>query len=247
MSSSYNLRATTTGSRQPCSGLRKPQMSGIPTGIQRAAPGLKLPSGRTNVASSSSTEKLCGPTVPNPVIKPSQASKHTLSRGDNLPVSKRKKMDLPVSSDSVEAPTSDTTKGTRNLKQPAASRKAVPAKTQRDDAAVAKSTLETSTSCDAAKGARALKPPSSQRALPGKQQAHEAAGPANTVESSTLCDAASRARPLKMPATTCQGALQAKHGCAKCVELEEDLKTKSEEIRRLKKELLKYRTQAEEC
>ncbi|XP_071318291.1 uncharacterized protein [Trachinotus anak] len=209
ISSSYNLRATTTGSKQPVSGLLRPQMSGIPSGIQRAAAGLRPPSGRSNAPASSSTDKLRGPTVTNPVAKTSQAKRHPLTRGEALPTAKRKKMDAPLPSSTAEASTSscDPVNRAKNQKQPTTSQRALPAKTQRDDAAVPVSTAETT--CDAASRARALKQPAnSHRALPAKPQGH---------------------------------------GCAKCVALEEQLKIKSEEIRRLKAELLKYSEQGEDC
>ncbi|XP_039991803.1 uncharacterized protein LOC120794638 isoform X2 [Xiphias gladius] len=210
ISSSYNLRATTTGSKQPNSGLPRPQLSGIPSGIQRTAPGLRPPSARSN-ALASSTDKLRGPSATNPVTKTSQAKKHILTRGEALPIAKRKKMDAPLPSGSAEASASscEAVNGAKNLKQPTNSQRALPAKTQKDDAAVPASTAEPSTSCNASSRARALKQPaSSHRALLAKPQGH---------------------------------------GCAKCVALEEQLKIKSEEIKRLKEELLKYSKQGEEC
>lgn len=59
----------TLGSKQPNSGLRKPQMSGIPSGIQRAAPGLRPPSARSNAPASSSTDTLRGPTGTHTVVR----------------------------------------------------------------------------------------------------------------------------------------------------------------------------------
>ncbi|XP_070708237.1 pneumococcal serine-rich repeat protein-like isoform X2 [Pempheris klunzingeri] len=206
ISSSYNLRTKTTGLalgfKQPNSGLRKPQLSGIPSGIQRAASGLRVPSARSNAPATSSTDKLSGPTATNPAAKLSQAKKHPLARGEALPVAKRKKIDAPLPSASAEASTStsDCANRAKNLKQPTPSQRALPAKTQRDDAAV----------------------------------------PASTAETSTSCDAASRARALKQPANS-------HRGCPKCVVLEQQLKMKSEEIRRLREELLKYSKQEEEC
>ncbi|XP_040922379.1 flocculation protein FLO11-like [Toxotes jaculatrix] len=210
ISSSYNLRASTTGSKQPSSGLPRPHLSGIPSGIQRTAPGLRAPSTRSIAPTS---DKLRGATATNPVTKTSQAKKHTLTRGEPLPTAKRKKIDVPLPSNSAEASTSscDAVNRAKNLKQPTTGQRALPAKTQRDDGAVPASTAENSASCDAASRARALKQPTnSHRPLLAKPQGNG-------------------------------------NGCAKCVALEEQLKIKSEEIRRLKEELLKYRKQGEEC
>ncbi|XP_051273896.1 uncharacterized protein LOC127373456 isoform X2 [Dicentrarchus labrax] len=210
ISTSYNLRATTTGSKQPNSGMRKPQLSGIPSGIQRAAAGLRLPSARSNAPASSSTDKLRGPTATHPATKILQAKKHSLTRGEALPIAKRKKMDAPLPP-CAEVSTSSCDAATRakNLKRPATSQRALPAKTPRDAVAVPTSTAETSSSCSAVSRARALKQPvTSNRALPPKPQGH---------------------------------------GCAKCVALEQQLEMKSEEIRRLKEELLKYSKPEEEC
>ncbi|XP_023266973.1 mucin-5AC-like isoform X1 [Seriola lalandi dorsalis] len=211
ISSSYNLRATTTGSNKPNSGLLRPPLMGIPSGIQRATAGLRPPSARSNALTASSTDKLHGPTVANPVTRASQPKKHPLTRGEALPTAKKKKMDAPLPSSSTEAPASscDPVNRAKNLKQPTTSKRPVPAKTQRDDTAV----------------------------------------PASTAETIITCDAASRARTLKQPANSHRG-LGAKpqgHGCAKCVVLEEQLKIKSEEIRRLKAELLKYSKHGEQC
>ncbi|XP_035516591.1 putative GPI-anchored protein pfl2 isoform X2 [Morone saxatilis] len=211
ISTSYNLRATTTGSKQPNSGMRKPQLSGIPSGIQRAAAGLRPPSARSHAPASSSTDKLRGPTATHPATKIVQAKKHPLTRGEALPIAKRKKMDAPLPPGGAEASTSSCDAATRakNLKRPATSQRALPAKTPRDDVAVPASTAETSASCSAVSRVRALKQPvTSNRALPPKPQSH---------------------------------------GCAKCVALEQQLEMKSEEIRRLKEELLKYSKPEEEC
>ncbi|XP_023145571.2 uncharacterized protein si:ch211-126c2.4 [Amphiprion ocellaris] len=264
ISSSYNLRPTTTG-------LRRPQLSGIPSGIQRAAPGLRPPSARSNTQASSSTDKLCGPTAVNPVTKTSQAKKHPLTRGEALPLSKRKKMDVPSSGAEASESASDTNRA-KTLKQPATSQKAVPAKAQRD---APSSTSEVSTTCDATSRTRALKPPAGgQRAAPAKTQKNEAAVPTSAAEASTACDASNRARALKPPANSHKALLSKPqgHGCANCVMLEQQLKAvkseetkrlnegcvkcgelaaqlkeKEEEIRRLKEELLKYSEQEEEA
>ncbi|XP_020494771.2 serine-rich adhesin for platelets isoform X2 [Labrus bergylta] len=215
ISSAYNLRATTTGSKKPNYGLRKPQAVGMPSGVQRAAAGLRPPSTRSKAPASptsSGTEKLRAPAEISPATKISLAKKHPLSRAEALQVAaKRRKMDAPLPSSNAEASTSSCGAANRakNLKQPTTSQRPLPAKTQREDAAAQTGTAETSTSCDAASRARVLKQPgTSHRAPLAKPQAH---------------------------------------GCANCVALEQQLKMKSEEIRRLKEELLKYHKEEEEC
>ncbi|XP_059180479.1 mucin-2-like isoform X2 [Centropristis striata] len=168
ISSSYKLRPSTTqGCKLPSSGLQRPQASGLPSGIQRAATRLRPPSARSNAAASSSTNKLRGPTATNPVTKTSQAKRQPLTR------------DAPSPSRSAEASTSSlpAANGARNLKQPTTCNRALPAKTQKDvsDAAVpASSAAEISTSsCDRVSRARALKQPaSSHRGLPPKPKGH---------------------------------------------------------------------------
>ncbi|XP_054455076.1 uncharacterized protein LOC129091467 isoform X2 [Anoplopoma fimbria] len=198
ISTSYKLRASTTGSKQPNSGLQRPQLSGIPSGIQRAATGLRPPSARSNAAASSSTNRLRRPTATtNPVTKTSQAKKQPLSR------------DIPVPSNCTDASISscDAANGAKTLKQSTTSRRALPAKTKKDDAAASTS-----------------------------------------AEISTSCDALSRPRALKQPATSHRAPLaKAKsHDCANCVMLEQQLKMQSEEMQRLKEELLKKSKQEEE-
>ncbi|XP_030611324.1 uncharacterized protein LOC115798573 isoform X2 [Archocentrus centrarchus] len=132
VTSFYNLRPTTTGSKVPSCGLQRPQLSGIPSGIQRATSGLRFSSARSSTAISSTADKLCGPAVTKPVARTSQATKHPLTRGETLSVSKRKKMDASMPSSNVEAPASacDAANKAKTLKQP--SQRAVPAKTQRE-------------------------------------------------------------------------------------------------------------------
>ncbi|XP_076615339.1 uncharacterized protein LOC143338659 [Chaetodon auriga] len=209
ISTSSNSRATLTGSKQPSPG--KPRLGGIPSGIQRAALGLRPPSARSNVPASSRTDQLRGPTASNHASKILQAAKHPLTGGEALPVAKKKKMDAPLPSGSAEAPKSSSVAAnrTKNLKQPTTNQRTLPAKTQRDDAAVPASTAETLASCNAVSRAKALKQPvSSHRSLLSKP-------------------------PI--------------HGCAKCAVLEQQLEMKSEEIRRLKEELLKYSNPEEDC
>ncbi|CAJ1080383.1 mucin-17-like [Xyrichtys novacula] len=176
--SSYNLRATTTGSKQPFTGLRKPQKSGLPSGIQRPAMGLRPPSARSNApTSSSSTDKLRAPLASNPVTKISQAKKHPLNKAEALPGAKKRKVDALVPSKIAEASTSscDAANKAKNLKQPATSQRVLPAKTHKKDAA-ASQPAESSTSCDAVSRARVLKQPAtSHRALIVKPQAHSCA------------------------------------------------------------------------
>ncbi|KAK9530450.1 hypothetical protein VZT92_011949 [Zoarces viviparus] len=122
-SSSHKLRASTTGSKQLHSGLQRPQVSGVPSGIQRAATGLRLPSVRSNASSHGPR----GPTATNPVT--SQAKKHPLSRGDSFPAgAKRKRMD-PLDSTAAEMSTSCGAVGrARALKLPVSSHRALLAK-----------------------------------------------------------------------------------------------------------------------
>ncbi|TKS89878.1 hypothetical protein D9C73_024007 [Collichthys lucidus] len=130
ISAPYNLRASTTGSKQPNLGLRKPQLSGIPSGIQRAAPGLKPPSARINAQLSSSAEKLCGPAATNAATKISQAKKHALTRGEALPIAKRKKMDTAVPASTAEPSTCNAVGRAKALKQPVTSHRAALPKPQ---------------------------------------------------------------------------------------------------------------------
>lgn len=65
---------------------------------------------------------------------------------------------------------------------------------------------------------------------------------ANTIEMATSGNAGSKVRALKQPATKQLSQLPKPqgNGCAKCSMLEEQLERQSEEIKRLKEELLKY-------
>ncbi|XP_031171688.2 uncharacterized protein LOC116061557 isoform X2 [Sander lucioperca] len=116
-SSFYKLRASTTGAKQPNSGL---QVSGVPTGC-RAATGLRLPSARSNAPASN---KLCGFTATNPVTK------QPLNGGEALPNAKRKKMDAAVPAiTAAEISTScDGVSRAKALKQPGANHRALQAK-----------------------------------------------------------------------------------------------------------------------
>ncbi|KAM3591402.1 uncharacterized protein V6R79_001511 [Siganus canaliculatus] len=207
-SATYNLRPITAGSKQPSLGLRKPQLSALPTSIQRAAPGLRPPSARSNAPASLSSDKLSAPSASHAATKISQPKKHPLTRGEALPTAKRKKMDIPASSGTVDASaTCDAATKAKNLKQPTALQKALPAKAHRDDAVVPASSAETSTSCNAASRVRGLRQPvNSHRTLP-------------------------KAQGL---------------GCSKCIMLEQQLEIKSEEIKKLKEELQKYRNPKED-
>ncbi|XP_017289733.1 uncharacterized protein LOC108246599 [Kryptolebias marmoratus] len=210
ISSSYNLRPLAAASKLPTSGLQRPQQSGIPFGIQRAAPGLRPLSARSNRFASSSTNKPAEPTATSPVTKSSQGKKHPLTKADALPVSKRKKTDTIAPSSNTEATTSscDATNRVKTLKQPTASLKSAPVLTR----------------------------------------SNGAAGPAGCAETGTSCDVSSRVRALKPPGASLR-APQAKppgHDCSQCVVLQEELKQKSDEIQRLKRELQKYQKQ-EDC
>ncbi|XP_074518703.1 uncharacterized protein LOC141784754 [Halichoeres trimaculatus] len=202
-SSSYNLRTTTTESKQPNTGLRKPQSCGL-SNIQRATVGLRPLSARSKVpAPSTCTGKLQAPTA-NPLTKISQAKKHPLTRAENVQVApKKRKVDALLPSSNAEASTlsCDAANRAKNLKQLTTCQKALPA--QKEDLAAQTGISGSSTSCDAVSRGRALKQPAaSHRALTAKPQAH---------------------------------------GCANCVLLEQQLKMNSEEIKRLKKELEKFR------
>ncbi|XP_070847008.1 uncharacterized protein [Chaetodon trifascialis] len=208
ISTSSNSLAALTGPKQPSPG--KPRLGGIPSGIQRAALGLRPPSARSNAPASSRTDQLRGPTASNPATKIFQAAKHPLTGGEALPIAKKKRMDALLPSGSAEAPKSSVAANrTKNLKQPTTNQRTFPAKSQRDDAAV----------------------------------------PASTAETLASCNAVSRAKALKLPVSSHRSQLSKPpiHGCAKCAALEQQLQMKSEEIRRLKEELLKYSNPGEDC
>ncbi|XP_041671601.1 flocculation protein FLO11-like isoform X2 [Cheilinus undulatus] len=178
---SYNLRATTTGSKLPNSGLRKPQSSGIPSGIQRATAGLRPPTTRSNAPAppppSSDNDKPRSPAATKPATKMAQGKKHPLSRAETLQVAaKRRRTDAPLSSNNAEASSSssDAANRAKNLKQPTTNQRALPAKTQREAAAPA-----CTASGDAVSRSKALRQPGpSLRGLLAKPQAH---GCANCV------------------------------------------------------------------
>ncbi|XP_033466688.2 uncharacterized protein LOC117246817 isoform X1 [Epinephelus lanceolatus] len=176
ISSSYRLRPSTTGFKPPSSGLQRPQLSGIPSGIQRAATGLRPPSARINSSASSISSKLRGPTAANPATKTSQGKKQPLTRGETLPVAKRKRLDAPLPPSSAEVPASscDAANKAKSLKQPTTSKRALPAKPQKDDVAMPASTrAETSTCSDTSSKARALKQPATtHRAALAKPRGH---------------------------------------------------------------------------
>ncbi|XP_047233951.1 uncharacterized protein LOC124875691 isoform X1 [Girardinichthys multiradiatus] len=196
-SSCYNLRSL--ASKLPISGLQRPQPSGLPVGLPGASLGLRP---RINTAASSSTEKLSGATAPSAVTKHAQGKKHPLTKGEALPVSKRKRTDtLPSSNTEAPASACDSATGVKMSKQPITSQRAAPDRTSKT---VPASTAKTVTSCDASSRGRSLRPPgANQRAHLAKPQIH---------------------------------------GCAKCSVLGEKIRLQSEEIQRLKEELLKYKT-----
>ncbi|XP_034070489.1 uncharacterized protein LOC117544984 isoform X3 [Gymnodraco acuticeps] len=175
ISSSYKLRAT-TGSKQPNSGLQRPQLSGIPTGIQRAATGLR-PLFMRNNTSFSNTNKLRGPAASSPGTKTSQGKRQPLTR------------DTSFSSGNTEASKSscDTANGIKTLKRPTATKRALPA-FQREGrlavalyhtvlicgaAVLASTAAEIPPSCAAVSRAKALKlPATSHRTLFAKPKDH---------------------------------------------------------------------------
>ncbi|KAM6897003.1 uncharacterized protein FYW49_018399 [Xenentodon cancila] len=207
VSSAYNLRSAAAASKLPGSGLQRPQVSGISSAVQRAAPGLRPPSAR--VQTQASADKPCGPgpAAANLVTKNPQGKKHPLIKGDALPMSKRKKTDIFVPTNNTEASSSvcDAANKVKNFKQLTASQRSVPPKAQRNV-------------------------------------------PANTAETVPACDIPSKTKSLKHPGVNHRALLNKPQGqgCAKCPALEEQLKMKSEEIKRLKEELLKYRKK-EDC
>ena len=56
-------------SKLPSSGLQRPQLSGIPSVFQKAAPGVRPPSARINTAACSTSDKPCGPTGTLKVVR----------------------------------------------------------------------------------------------------------------------------------------------------------------------------------
>ncbi|XP_013869368.1 mucin-19 isoform X2 [Austrofundulus limnaeus] len=174
ISSSCNSRSLVAVSKLPTSGLQRPQPSGVPSGISKAAPGLRPPSARSTCFASSSTNKPTESTA-NPVMKYSQGKKHPLPKGDALPVSKRKKTDtiLPSSNTEATSSSSDTTSRLKTLKQPTASLKCAPAQTHSSSAAGLAASAETSTSCDVSSRPKTLRPSgASLRAPLAKPQGH---------------------------------------------------------------------------
>ncbi|KAK2820333.1 hypothetical protein Q5P01_023292 [Channa striata] len=137
ISSSYNLCAMTTGSKPPNSGLPRPPLSNMSSGIQKAAPGLRPPTARNNAPASSSTDKLHGSTAANPVMKNVPAKKHPLTRADTLPTAKRSKMEAPLASGCTEASTSSCAAANRakSLKHPTTTQRSLQAKSKRDGCA----------------------------------------------------------------------------------------------------------------
>ncbi|XP_058477673.1 uncharacterized protein LOC131448895 [Solea solea] len=125
---------------------------------------------------------------------------------------------------------------------------AVPsAKRKKLDAPVPSSGAATS-AYDAVNGARNLKQPvTARRTVPARTQSDVAAAPVSAVETSKSCNTSGSAGALKQSAHSYRANLAKPHGhgCVKCVALEEQLKMKSEEIRRLKEELLKYSKEEE--
>ncbi|KAM8836913.1 uncharacterized protein AB9W97_002351 isoform 2-T3 [Spinachia spinachia] len=156
VSSSYKLRPSTTaawsiysphalpsvltlGLKMPISGLPRPQLSGIPSGIQRPAAGLRPPSAGSNASSSSSSlsshaNRPRGPTAANPVAKTTHSKKQPLSRNETLPIAKKTRMDAASSISALARPAAAVSTRCnavgrhKALKQPATSHGALQAK-----------------------------------------------------------------------------------------------------------------------
>ncbi|XP_008435029.1 uncharacterized protein LOC103481400 isoform X2 [Poecilia reticulata] len=118
-SSSYNLRSLAS-KLPPPSGLQRPQVSGIPVGLPRAALSLRA-------APCSSTEKPSGPAASNSgaiSVKMAPGKRHPVAKGDALPVSTRRKTDAST----TEAPVSvgAAASGLKPGKQPTAGHSSAP-------------------------------------------------------------------------------------------------------------------------
>lgn len=142
-------------------------------------------------------------------------------------------------SDKPAAGTNPLLKTTQPKKHPLAKVEVLPAaKKKKIDPSVPSSNPSVSSS-DAAAKAKPLKPPThSQRTLPSKAQKQDTAVLSTSSETS---EPTSRVRSLKPPATGLKAPTSKPlcQGCTNCSSLEEQLKLKDEEIRRLKEELLK--------
>ncbi|KAJ0015925.1 hypothetical protein NQD34_014215 [Periophthalmus magnuspinnatus] len=167
---SYNLRSTTAAAlaqKQPISGLQKPAVTSIPSGIHRAGHGFKPPQAKSVSSGSSGSSGSDKPVRgTNPVTKTAlPAKKHPLPKTDALPAPKKKKMDTPLPSTNVEASTasSDTVKA-KSLKPPSHSQRTFPAKPPKHDAAVLPS--DATTTCDPTSSVRTLRPPSTSLKAP---------------------------------------------------------------------------------
>ncbi|XP_033975269.1 uncharacterized protein LOC117473665 isoform X3 [Trematomus bernacchii] len=135
--SSCKLRAT-TGSKQPNSGLQRPQLSGIPTGIQRAATGLRPLSMRNDTSSSSKQPLTRDTTFSNGNAEASKSSCDTANGIKNLKRPTTTKRALPakiqrkaavLASTAAEIPPScAAVSGAKALKLPATSHRTLFAK-----------------------------------------------------------------------------------------------------------------------
>ncbi|CAN9509071.1 unnamed protein product [Ophioblennius macclurei] len=227
ITSSYNLRATTTGLKLPVSGLRRPQQSGLPSGIQKIGSGLKMPSARSNAQA---PVKLCAPAA----APSSAAGSSTAGRARALkpPVSSQRAVtDKPQAHAVHPAP-----KTLQSKKHLLPRNEAVRSSKRPKMDVVSSCTPESSASCQR-DGHNAR---TDDAAVPSSA--------ASSSSSSSACDASSRVRALKPPAKS-QQAMTAKpqtQGCATCMLLEKQNKEMAEEIKRLNEELLKYKQENED-
>ncbi|XP_075890461.1 uncharacterized protein LOC142893595 isoform X2 [Nelusetta ayraudi] len=157
--SCYNLRTTTAGSKHPVSGIQKPRSNFLQSGIQRPPQALRPPAAKYAPAVSASTDNPQVPAASNPVMKISLAKKHHVSKAEVLPIAKKRKMDVPLPSETLTSCASMN--GTKNLKRPATSHKPLPLKTPRVD--VPANTTEMPTSGNDVSKVRALKQPATKQ------------------------------------------------------------------------------------
>ncbi|XP_054623724.1 dentin sialophosphoprotein-like [Dunckerocampus dactyliophorus] len=163
VSSSYNLRASTTASKLPKSGLERPQLSARPSSLPKVAPLTRPPPTRSSTLASSSAAS-------NAAVKIPQTRKHNLARDEPV-VKKKTKMDVPKSSSHTVASTSSegAINSARTLRQSANCQRAVVAKGQKDDAAVSTRSAATSAASEAASRTKSIKMPvTNQRPLLAK-------------------------------------------------------------------------------
>ncbi|XP_061562284.1 nucleolar and coiled-body phosphoprotein 1-like [Phycodurus eques] len=211
VSSSSNLRATTTVSRLPKSGVGRPLLSGRPSSL----PHLRQPSTRSSTLASSSADKKPS----NAVVNIPQARKRDLSRDGQFIAKKKTKTGVPTSCSHVvaPAPSADATSTIKSLTQATQCQRAPTAKTSKDDATVS------SRAGDAVTRTKKLK-------LPVMSQRTQLAISPGCAKCSVL------EQQFKIQTEELQ---RLKEGCAKCSVLERHLKMQTEEVQRLKEELLR--------